>query len=255
MNPRTNFETVTGLPALKKNAIQTCGKEFIDSLTVKKLYAKNDNFWMEVNRKLGIPDDAYQQKLAREQEERDKKEAEKQAEKERLLKNKKAVRTKTRGDWEITVFELPDSEIYGKQYMAEGIQLSDSEKNVYRFSWGNSVNQAYCNACNSIDRKQQRLREEERQLEKEKVYQERYIVLKLIYLMLLYLSGWDEYNPYMSNSDEKKCKENFTGVRSWIGLDFNILNRLEAEKLIEQPQRGRNNYKPATYVELRSVES
>lgn len=39
MNPRINFETVIDLPPLKKNAIQVCGKEFIDSLTAKKLYA------------------------------------------------------------------------------------------------------------------------------------------------------------------------------------------------------------------------
>jgi hypothetical protein len=242
-----SFETVTGLPALKRNAIQVCGKEFIDSL---KLYAKNDDFWIEVNRHLDIPDDAYEQKLAREKEEQERKEAEKQAEKERLLNNKKAVRTKTREDWKITVFELPESKIYGKQYMAEGINLSDSEKTVYSFSWGNNVNQAYCNACNSIDSKKQRLKELERRLEEEREYKKYYNFIKIIYLMLLYLSGWDEYNPYLSNSEEKRCKENFTGVRSWIGLDFNILNKLEREKLIEQPQREGKNYKKVTYVEL-----
>ncbi|MBN3876775.1 MULTISPECIES: hypothetical protein [unclassified Nostoc] len=90
---KNNFEAFTNLPALKKNAIQLCGQEFIDSLTQKGLYAKDSEFWEEVNKKLNICDDAYEIKQAREQAQREQlfleKKAKEQAETQRLLTNKK----------------------------------------------------------------------------------------------------------------------------------------------------------------------
>ncbi|MBD2498531.1 hypothetical protein [Nostoc sp. FACHB-280] len=76
---RNNFEAFTNLAALKKNAIQACGQEFIDSLTKKGLYAKDSQFWAEVNKQLNIPDDAYENKQAREKAERERLLLEKQA--------------------------------------------------------------------------------------------------------------------------------------------------------------------------------
>lgn len=37
---KKNFEAFTNLPALKKNAIQLCGQEFINELTVKGIYSE-----------------------------------------------------------------------------------------------------------------------------------------------------------------------------------------------------------------------
>ncbi len=63
---KKNFKAFTKLNPLKKNAIQLCGQEFVDSLTANGIYAKDDEFWIEVNRKLNIPDNAYEQKKNRE---------------------------------------------------------------------------------------------------------------------------------------------------------------------------------------------
>jgi hypothetical protein len=62
--------------------------------------------------------------------------------------------------------------------------------------------------------------------------------------MLLYISGGDEYNPYLANPYPERpnsrswhSKETFVNLHSWIGLDFDILNRLEEGGFLEQPQR------------------
>ncbi|MBN3891150.1 MAG: hypothetical protein HWQ43_19035 [Nostoc sp. JL31] len=223
---KNNFEAFTNLPALKKNAIQLCGQEFIDSLTQKGLYAKDSEFWEEVNKKLNICDDAYEIKQAREQAEREqlllKKKAKEQAETQRLLTNKKEIFSKNRKNWKITVFELPESDIFGKNFLAECTKEPDLIKTTWFYK---NQEEAYSRACNLAD-------EFEVQQESLRIFQERYAVMKPLYLMIIYLSSGDQHNEYLNNSREKS-KENFTGVNCWNGFDFEIINALVAEGLLE----------------------
>ncbi|MEH2172969.1 hypothetical protein [Nostoc sp.] len=223
---KNNFEAFTNLPALKKNAIQLCGQEFIDSLTKKGLYTKDSKFWEEINKKLNIPNDAYEIKQAREQAERQQllleKKAKEQAETQRLLTNKKEIFSKNRKDWKITVFELPESDIFGRNFLAECTKEPDLIKTTWFY---NNQEEAYHRACNLAD-------EFEVQQESLRIFQERYAVMKPLYLMIIYLSSGDQHNEYLNNSCEKS-KENFTGVNCWNGFDFEIINALVAEGLLE----------------------
>ncbi|MCW5313762.1 hypothetical protein GTQ43_08070 [Nostoc sp. KVJ3] len=92
-------------------------------MTKKGLYAKDIEFWEEVNKKLNIPNDAYESKQSRQQAGREQvlleKKAKEQAEEERLLANKKEIRSENRKDWKITVFELPESDIFGKRFVSD----------------------------------------------------------------------------------------------------------------------------------------
>ncbi|MFN6528407.1 hypothetical protein [Nostoc sp. ChiSLP03a] len=101
---KNNFEAFTNLPAFKKNAIQVCGQEFIDSLIKKGIYAKTSEFWKEINKKLNIPDDAYESKQAREKAER------KQVFLEKKLKSKR----KNKDCWQIKKKYLLKTEKIGK---------------------------------------------------------------------------------------------------------------------------------------------
>lgn len=224
---KKNFEAFTNLPALKKNAIQLCGQEFINELTVKGIYAKHDEFWRIVNNKLNIPDDAYEIKQARDQEQKERKlveeKAREQAEIERLFANKKELYSKNRQGWEITVFELSESDKYGNKFIAQCTKELDFQLTTY---FTKSPGDSYSTACNLVD-------EFERQQEKSRHFMERYQVLKPLYLMIIYLSGGDVYNPDFGNSKKKYCKENFIGINFYNGFDFEIVKRLEAEKLLE----------------------
>jgi Domain of unknown function (DUF6429) len=80
-------------------------------------------------------------------------------------------------------------------------------------------------------------------------------LLKSLYLMLLYVSGGDEHNPFLANPYPERpnsrvwhSKETFVNLHCWIGLDFGILNSLEEAGFLEQPQKGRR--KQRTYVQL-----
>ena len=223
---KNNFEAFTNLPALKKNAIQACGQEFIDSLTKKSIHAKDSEFWEEVNNKLNIPDDAYESKQAREQAEKEQllleKKVKEQSEKQRLLANRKEIRTKNRKDWKITVFELPESEIFGKNFLAE----CTKEPNLIKTTWFcNNQEEVYSRACNLAD-------EFEVQQESLRIFMEHYAVMKDLYLMIMYLSSGDQHNYYLNNNRENS-KENFTGVSCWNGFDFDIINALLTEGLVE----------------------
>ncbi|MEH1950507.1 MAG: hypothetical protein V7K77_26635 [Nostoc sp.] len=223
---KNNFEAFTSLPALKKNAIQVCGQEFIDSLTKKGIYAKDSEFWEEVNKKLNIPNDAYEIKQAREQAEREQllleKKAKEQAETQKLLINKKEIFSKNRKDWKITVFELPESDIFGKNFLAE----CTKEPGLIKTTWFyKNQEEAYRRACNLAD-------EFEVQQESLRIFMEHYAVMKPLYLMIIYLSSGDQHNEYLNNSREKS-KENFTGVNCWNGFYFEIINALVAEGLLE----------------------
>lgn len=205
---RNNFEAHTNLRALKDNAIKLCGKELCEDIKKQGISANTDKFWEIINKHLGIPNNAYEKKQTQE-------EAKKQVEQERLLAKKSKVYSKTRKDWEISIYELPHSEIFGKVFISEctrqtGIQLS-TEISSYS---PKSSQEAYSVACSKIDKYE----DNEKRLE-------RYKLLKPFYLMLLYLSGWDKH------SDCHK-KENFIGVEFWNGLDYDILNQLETEDLI-----------------------
>ncbi|MBD2607352.1 hypothetical protein H6G81_23185 [Scytonema hofmannii FACHB-248] len=215
------------LPALKKNAIQLCGQDFIDSLTVKGIYAKHDELWRLVNKKLNVTDDAYEIKQAREQAEKERKLAEekaiKQAERERLLANKKELYSKNRQGWTITVFELPESDKYGNKFVAQCTKEAELQQTTY---FSNTAGDSYSQACSLVD-------EFEIRQDQLRLFMENYKVIKPLYLMLIYLSGWDEYNPYLVNPKNKHCKDNFVGISFWNGFNFEIVNRLEAEGLLE----------------------
>ncbi|ACC84590.1 hypothetical protein [Nostoc punctiforme] len=223
---KNNFEAFTNFPALKKNALKVCGQEFIDSLTKKGIYAKDSQFWDEVNKKLNIPDDAYESKQTREQTEREQvlleNKAKKQAKNEKLLANKTEVLSENRKDWKITVFELTESDIFGKSFIAECTKEPDLQEKT---SFCNTKGDAYSQACNLVDQfeiKQESLR----------IFREHYAVIKPLYLMIIYLSSVDQHNEYLNNNREKS-KENFTGVNCWNGFDFDIINALVAEGLLE----------------------
>ncbi|MDF5706140.1 MAG: hypothetical protein PUP90_00335 [Nostoc sp. S4] len=224
---KNNFEAFTNLPALKKNAIQVCGQELIDSLTKKGLYAKDSQFWAEVNKKLNIPDDAYESRQAKEKAERERllleKKAKEQAEKQRLLANKKEIYCKNRKDWKITVCELPESDIFGKNFISE----CTKEPDLIQTTWFcKSQVEAYSRACNLVD-------EFDIQQESLRIFMEDYVVMKPLYLMLIYLSSGDQHNQYLNNSREKS-KENFTSVSCWNGFEFRIIDALEAEGLLKK---------------------
>ncbi|MEH2255852.1 hypothetical protein [Nostoc sp.] len=223
---KTNFKAFTNLPALKKNAIQVCGQEFIDNLTEKGIYAKDSEFWQEVNRKLNIPDNAYEIKQAREQAEREQqlleKKVKEQAEEQRLLANKKEIHSKNRKDWKITVFELPESDIFGKKFVAECTKEPDLLKTTW---FCQTQGEVYSRACNLVD-------EFDIQQESLRIFREHYALMKDLYLMIIYLSSGDQHNCYINNNRENS-KENFTGVRCWNGFNFDIINALIAEALLE----------------------
>jgi len=58
--------------------------------------------------------------------------------------------------------------------------------------------------------------------------------------MLIYLSGWDKYNPYLENYQEKPCKENFIGVGFYSGFDYDIIAQLEKEELLKRSSTGQS---------------
>ncbi|MDJ0598455.1 MAG: hypothetical protein QNJ37_06410 [Crocosphaera sp.] len=244
MNAKKNFEVSTNLSPLKKNAVKLCGEEFIKSLTDKKIYAKTDEFWIEVNQYLNISDDAYEQKQMQQQKEQERKRQEEENERQRLIDNKILVKEdkEVRDNWILKIFKLPNSKIFHNKYLAEGTLTGDDQL-LLSSGFSKTLYEARNQVINSIDNF-------ERQKQRELSFLKHYRVLKHIYLIFLYLSGWDNYNKFLSQSQEKRCKENFTGIESWIGLEYSILDKLEEQGLLEQPQTKGNNYKKRTYVEL-----
>jgi len=224
---KKNFKAFTNLNPLKKNAIQLCGQEFVDSLTANGIYAKDDKFWIEVNRKSNIPDNAYDQRKIRDKVKREQALAEEiardKAEMERLLSNKKELYSKNRSDWTIVVFEMLGTDKYGNKFVAECTK-SSGDKLTTQSSM--TSQEAYSRACSLVD-------ENEKKSKQVRNFIEHYQVLKPLYLMLIYLSGWDEYNPYLGSRPKKCGIENFIGVGFYSGFDYNIIYHLEKEGLIE----------------------
>lgn len=223
-----NFEAYTNLRPLMRNAIELCGKDFVTQLKEQQIHVKEDLFWQEVNKKLNIPEDFARQK--QEQEERDREEQRRREQERRrlLFENKKKVFCKERKGWTICVFELPEPVREGDGlYFAE---CTTEEEELERTFTCRTPNDAYGRACNLVD-------DWERKMIQLSAFYNEYKIIKPLYLMLLYISGWDEY--YLKE---------FFRMNSWIGLDYNILDYLESEDLITQPQKGRR--KGANYVSL-----
>ncbi|MEQ8976030.1 MAG: hypothetical protein RIE73_37325 [Coleofasciculus sp. C1-SOL-03] len=229
---KKNFKAFTNLNPFKKNAIQLCGQEFVDSLTANGIYAKDDKFWIEVNRKLNIPDNAYDQRKIREKVEREQALAEEiareKAEMERLLSNKKKFDSKNRNDWTIVVFELLETDEHGNKFVAECTKSSGAKLTTQLFE---TSQEAYSRACNLVD-------ENEKQSQKYRRFIEHYQVLKPLYLMLIYLSGGDEHYDYLKSRPKKRGIENFIGVSFYNGFDYDIIAQLEKEGLLERSTTG-----------------
>ena len=92
-----------------------------------------------------------------------------------------------------------------------------------KFYWGDTPNNAFGRICSPIDSREDRI---QRAIEAE----EKYLILKLFYLILLYLSGGDYYA--VIHKEDAKNRENFVGRFSWINLDFGILKALERDAFI-----------------------
>jgi hypothetical protein len=233
---KRNFEATTNLTALKKHAVQSCGQEFIAELNRQGLHAKDDEFWQAVNNKLDIPADAYIARQQREGEERERQEQERiereANETRRLLDNKKRVRKQTRNGWEIAVYELPDSEIFGKKFI--GIAKKESSQIEENTGFCDTLDRAYSSAyglADSLDHQEQR----------EIEFQRRYRVLKPLYLAAIYLTAslgdefvgnYGERSPREPEARQQFYLEHFVGVNSYKGFDFNILDRLEKEGML-----------------------
>jgi hypothetical protein len=239
---KKNFEAITNLKALKKNAVELCGQDFILGLNRQGFNVNDDRFWLAVNEKLGIAANAYQAKQRQEQEERERQE---QAKIDReimetrcLLDNKQPVKTITRDDWSITTYDLPNSEIFGKKFIA--IASKESQQIEKTTDLCDSLEQAYSEAYSWADNYD---RDEQRELEFQKYYQ----VLKPLYLAAIYLSGWDEFvghdhkSPPSRDAEARRqfYLEHFYGVSSFRGFDFNILNRLEKEGMLKSSTTGK----------------
>jgi len=200
----------------KAKAIELCGEEFINELTAQKILAKDDLFWERVCEKLSVPE--YQkQRYLRVQEE--------QREKERLLANLKLFEKRNRKGWEVLIFELPDSNIFDKKYVAIAQKDDIKIENLDILYWGKTPNDAFGIVCSPIDSLEYRIK-------KAIELQERYLVLKSIYLMFLYLSGDDHYAEFCREDIENK--EKFLGITSWINLDFDILDKLERDGFVSR---------------------
>jgi hypothetical protein len=239
---RKNFEAATNLAPLKKHAIQLCGQEFIQELSQKGLYAKDDDFWQAVNDKLDISPNAYDTRQKQEWEERQRQESER-VEREtneinRLLDNKKHVRKNTRHNWEIIVYKLPNSALLGQKFIATAKKEFDEIGNTNRVEeatgFCDTPDRAYSMACGLAD---SRDIEEQREIE----FQRRYRVLKPLYLVAIYLFSWDDFRgcdykarpPRDPEARRQFYLEYFNGVGSYSGFDFDILNRLEKEGMMK----------------------
>ena len=239
---KKNFEAATNLKPLKRNAIDKCGQAFVKELNSKGLNIQDNDFWQEVNKMLGIPDDAHNAKQKKEWEEREQREKERidreAAEKNRLLATKKQVKKSTRDGWHITVDELLPSDIFGNKFIATAIKELGEVENKYQVEestgFCDTLNQAYSTACNLADNRD---RDRQRELEFYKTYR----VLKPLYLVAIYLMSRDtfcgslfnEQPPREPEAHRQFYLEYFNGVEAPSRFDSYILDRLEKEGLLD----------------------
>ena len=224
MNRKNDFKEFLNLKQhpTKAKAVELCGEEFINELTAQKILAKDDLFWERVCEKLNVPEYQKQRHLRLQEEQR---------EKERLLANLKLFEKRNRKEWELLIFELPDSNIFDKKYVAIAQKDDIKIENLDIFYWGKTPNDAFGKICSPIDSLEHRIK-------KAIELQERYLVLKSIYLMFLYLSGDDNYAEFCREDIENK--EKFLGISSWINLDFDILNKLERDAFVSRRWTSNN---------------
>ena len=117
------------------------------------------------------------------------------------------VRVTQRRGWTIRVLQS------GSSYVAECIS---PERDVHYAQESSKQGDAYSQGCSLVDEKIATA-----------AFQKRRAAIKPFVLMLLYLTGADEYY------DGK-----FTSRKSWINYEFDILDELEQDKLLAQPQKG-----------------
>lgn len=130
------------------------------------------------------------------------------------------VSVKERRGWIIKVFQE------GDQFTAE---CSSPEGDILH-TWPDSkLSTAYSRACSLVD-------DFISKAETQAACKRRNAVVKPLMLMLLYLTGEDNY-----------YNDRFLGRESWINYDFGTLDQLENEKLLRQPQKGTRQ---RTYVSL-----
>lgn len=123
--------------------------------------------------------------------------------------------TERRG-WTIRVLQS------GSSYVAECIS---PEGSIHRGQESSKQGDAYNRGCSLVDREIDKAAAKKRRA-----------AIKPFVLMLLYLTGADE------SYDGK-----FTSRKSWINYEFDILDELEQDKLLAQPQKGTRQ---RTYVAL-----
>lgn len=133
---------------------------------------------------------------------------------------RREVRVEERRGWTIRVFQE------GDQFIAE---CSSPEGDILR-TWSDSrLSATYNRACSLVD-------DFTSKAQTQAACKRRNALVKPLMLMLLYLTGEDNY-----------YNERFLGRDSWINYDFGILDQLESEKLLLQPQKGTRR---RTYVSL-----
>jgi hypothetical protein len=133
------------------------------------------------------------------------------------LPQRRQIGVAERQGWTIKVFQE------GETYVAECIS---PEGSTHRGEESRRQGDAYSYGCNLVDREMASA-----------AARKRSAAIKPFVLMLLYLTGWDEFY----DDDKVRSRD------SWIGYDFGILDELEQEKLLIQPQKGTRR---RTYVSL-----
>lgn len=126
------------------------------------------------------------------------------------------ARVTQRLGWTIRVLQS------GSSYVAECIS---PEGNVHRSQESSKRGDAYNQGCSLVDREIAAVAAKKRSA-----------AIKPFVLMLLYLTGADEF-----------YNGKFVNRKSWIKYEFDILDDLEQDKLLTQPQKG---IRQRTYISL-----
>lgn len=117
------------------------------------------------------------------------------------------VRVTQRLGWTIRVLQS------GSSYVAECVS---PEGNIYRSQESSKRGDVYNQGCSLVDREIAAVAAKKRRS-----------AIKPLVLMLLYLTGTDEF-----------YNGKFVSRESFINYEFDILDDLEQDKLLTQPQRG-----------------
>ena len=126
------------------------------------------------------------------------------------------VRVTERRGWTIRVLQS------GSSYVAECIS---PEGSIHRSQESSKQGNAYSQSCSLVDREIAAVAAKKRRS-----------AIKPLALMLLYLTGADEF-----------YEGKFVSRESWINYESEILDELEQDKLLTQPQKGKRQI---TYAAL-----